>query len=153
MHTDELEGYQAPQTDADGAGHDAPSDADRDAVAAERAAILAAVPDVDRAVDGVAGAAVDTLSSPAYQGPESYLTRDDLVRLNDELTVADGWRANQEAADDKQMAGMLMYLYAARRIGLADPGEALLDFLGRMRQADFNDVLGEAAREAKLTAS
>lgn len=120
MQPDETEGYQAP-TDV-----------------------------VDERVDG-AGDPVDGSvdREPTYQGPDGYLTRDDLERLNNELTVADGWRANLEAKGDSSKAGMLIYLYAARRLGLTSPGTGLLDFMATIRQADFTAVLSQEAREGK----
>lgn len=86
-------------------------------------------------------------SAPA--GAPVYLTREQLEQINSDLTVGDTFRATIEAQGDNARAGMLAFLYGARRLGLVDPATELEGFLDRVRQVDFLAVLSPEARDPK----
>ena len=91
----------------------------------------------------------------------TYLSIDQLRQLDEEMTMGDTWRATDDGRaaypDDpdraKRQAGMLAFLYVARRIGTVAKSTELGEFLDLVRQDDFLAVMQPESREAKSEAS
>lgn len=86
---------------------------------------------------------------------DRYLTREQLEVLADQLTMGDVWRARLEAPDDRDQQGVLLFLIAARRIGLVPTDTDLVGFLDRVRNDDFTAIMApnSARRLGKSTGS
>lgn len=88
---------------------------------------------------------------------DRYMTADQLAILSDQVSMADTWRATEQARaehpDDpdlaKRKAGMLVFMYVAQRIGVA-PADVTFDgFLATIRQDDFVELMTGKRREGK----
>lgn len=71
-----------------------------------------------------------------------YLTRAQIERMSDEMTMGDSFRARTESPDDRQRMGVLAFYYAARRLGEIEQDVDLDAFLDRIRQDDFVAIVG-----------
>ena len=88
---------------------------------------------------------------------ERYLTWDELTILSDQVSMSDTWRATEasraEFPDDpdlaRRKAGMLVFLYVAQRIGMADADDTFDGFLARIRQDDFVELMTGKGRTGK----
>jgi hypothetical protein len=105
-------------------------------------------------VDTGAGAPVDT----SGQG-DKFLTRDQLREVYDQVSLADSWHATevsrQTYPDDPDMAkrwsGQLVFVYSAVRLGYAAEGADPVEFLQRVRQEDFIEVMQTAKGKSTAT--
>lgn len=101
------------------------------------------------------------IAAPPARSGAAYLTREQLAQLDDEMTMGDTWRATDAARDAfpddperaKRHAGMLAFLFVARRIGMVDTSTELEPFLDRVRQDDFLSIMAPDVREGKSAGS
>lgn len=70
-------------------------------------------------------------------GAAAPLTRDELQQIADGMVMGDVWRGVKDSPDNRSEAGMLAYMYAARRLGIIEADADLGAFLDRVRQDDF----------------
>ncbi len=124
-----------------------------------RATLAEGLAQADAMIEAAEGARRDdplrnaAVALPTAGFAGDYVTRDELQRLRDNLTMGDTWRARALAPDDARQRGMLGLYFAAVRSGLAEapsnPGAGVeaefYGFMDRVKVDDVNEVLSADA--------